>query len=143
MESKMMRRILTAGVVAGALAVMSPALHAQEQTTTTSESTTTTSNGMMPPPPPMAAPMPGYADFGYQMDNYAARRGYNEGYDKGVSDHDTGHSFRYKDDNNYRHPMGYHGGPMSKDEYDRIYREAYVHGYERGYRRSADSRTAR
>lgn len=110
-------------------------LNAQDsQSTTTSETTTTTTDGA---PPVVLEVRPGYADFHYEADNYAAHRGYNEGYDKGVSDHDTGHSFRYKDDNSYRHPMGDNRGTMSKADYDRIYREAYVRGYTRGYRRSA------
>jgi hypothetical protein len=114
----------------------SATLNAQDAQTTTSSETTTTTNGMTPLPP-LVAPMPGYETFGYTADNYAAHRGYNEGYNKGISDHDTGHSFRYKDDNSYRHPMGYKGGPISKSEYERVYREAYVHGYQKGYRRSA------
>jgi hypothetical protein len=113
-------------------------LNAQDsQTTTTSESTTTTTDGAPAQPAVVLEVRPGYADFHYTADNYAAHRGYNEGYDKGISDHDTGHSFRYKDDNSYRHPMGDNQGAMPKADYDRIYREAYVRGYERGYRHSA------
>jgi hypothetical protein len=123
-----------------ALFVAGPALlHAQDaqQTTTSESTTTTTTDGAARPPAVVLEVRPGYADFHYEAGNYAAHRGYNEGFDKGVSDHDTGHSFRYKDDNSYRHPMGDNQGAMSKGDYDRIYREAYVHGYERGFRRSA------
>ena len=133
-------------VFGGVIAATGVTAHAQEQTTTPSESMTTTTNGA--PPPPMAmqdmpAPQPGYETFGYPMNDRARRRGYNDGYDKGISDHDTGHSFRYKDDNAYRHPEGYMNGPMPKDVYEREYREAFVNGYEKGYRRSADSPRAR
>jgi len=118
------------------LLACSTRLNAQDSQTTTTSETTTTSNGA-PAPGVVLEVRPGYADFHYDASNYAAHRGYNEGFDKGVSDHDTGHSFRYKDDNSYRHPMGDNHGGMSKGDYDRIYREAYVRGYERGYRRSA------
>jgi hypothetical protein len=84
--------------------------------------------------PGMPPPSPGYRDFGYAPDNFAAHRGYNDGYDKGISDHNTGHSYRPTSDHYYNHPIGYAGGPLSKHEYDRIYREAFLHGYERGYR---------
>ena len=116
------------------LLACSARLNAQDtQTTTTSESTTTTTNGMPAPPAEVTLEVrPGYADYHYAADNYAAHRGYNEGYDKGVSDHDTGHSFRYKDDNSYRHPMGDNRGGLSKSEYDRIYREAWNEAEKRG-----------
>jgi hypothetical protein len=92
----------------------------------------------MPPPPGTQMPeaMPGYAEFGYAPDNYAAHRGYNDGYNKGISDHDTGHSYRPTSDHYYNHPIGYAGGAVSHSEYDRIYKEAFLHGYERGYRRA-------
>lgn len=116
------------------------ALHAQDaQTTTTRETTTTTNQAVPPPPPPpetttvIAAPMPGFTDY-YSVDNYAAHRGYNDGYNKGISDHNTGHSYRPTSDHYYNHPIGYNGGPTSKDEYDRVYREAFLKGYEHGYR---------
>jgi hypothetical protein len=91
-----------------------------------------------PPPPPggqmQGEPLPGYGDFGYRPDDYAARNGYHDGYDKGMSDHNTGHSFRPTSDHYYNHPIGYHG-QIPHHEYDRIYREAFLHGYERGYKR--------
>jgi len=119
------------------------ALHAQDQqqtttthesttsdngmATTTRESTTTTSGSVGPV-------SPGYADFGYAPDNVAAHHGYTDGYDKGISDHNTGHSYRPTSDHYYNHPIGYSSGAMSHDDYNRIYREAFLHGYERGYR---------
>jgi hypothetical protein len=143
---------LTSGLMlTGALAPAAQA-QVQEQTTTTrqttmspdgttpvvsSETTTTRSDGMAPAPP-LAAPMPGYETFGYSTDNYAAHRGYNDGYDKGVSDHNTGHSYRPTSDHYYNHPIGFNGGPVTQDEYNRVYREAFLHGYERGYRNSTN-----
>jgi hypothetical protein len=121
-----------------AFSIVAPALHAQDaqQTTTTRESTTTTDVGAPPlPPEQMAAPMPGYAEFGYKDDNFAAHRGYNDGYNKGISDRSTGHSYRPTSDRYYNHPIGYNGGGISKGEYDRVYREAFLHGYERGFRK--------
>jgi hypothetical protein len=82
----------------------------------------------------MAPPAPGYGTYGYAPENMAAHHGYNDGYDKAISDRTTGHSYRPTSDHYYNHPIGYPGGPMSKHEYDRIYREAFLHGYERGYR---------
>jgi hypothetical protein len=104
-----------------------PRLHAQamQQQTTTTRTTTTTTDSM-----------PGYADFGYTNDNYAAHHGYQDGYNKGISDHNTGHSFRPTSDHYYNHPIGYNGGPESQSDYNRIYREAFLHGYERGYRQA-------
>jgi hypothetical protein len=79
---------------------------------------------------------PGYADFGFAPDNVAAHHGYTDGYDKGISDHNTGHSYRPTSDHYYNHPIGYDGGALSHDEYNRIYRDAFLKGYERGYRKA-------
>lgn len=139
-------RSLFAGMAFAAGLVMaggtSVALHAQDQQTTTTRESTTSDNGVATTTResttttsgPLGAPSPGYADFGYQPDNVAAHRGYNDGYDKGISDHNTGHSYRPTSDHYYNHPIGYNGGALSKDEYNRIYKEAFLHGYERGYR---------
>jgi hypothetical protein len=125
--------IAAAGVMLSA-GLAAQTVYAQDTQTTTTRETTTTTEGMQGPPSQMEAPMPGYADFGYAPDNYAAHRGYNDGYNKGMSDHNTGHSYRPTSDHYYNHPIGYNGGALSHDEYNRIYREAFLHGYERGYR---------
>ncbi len=113
-----------AGGIALALGSTTPLLaQMQEQQTTVTRTTTTTDT-------------PGYADFGYAADNVAAHNGYHDGYDKGISDRSTGHSYRPTNDHYYTHPIGYVKGntPMTKDQYERVYREAFLHGYERGYK---------
>jgi hypothetical protein len=47
----------------------------------------------------------------------------------------TGHNFRPTHDSNYKHAPEYGHPPIRRDEYKNIYREAYVHGYEKGYGR--------
>jgi hypothetical protein len=47
----------------------------------------------------------------------------------------TGHNFRPTHDSNYKHAPEYGHPPIQRDEYKNIYREAYVHGYEKGYGR--------
>jgi hypothetical protein len=138
---------MTTGLLtAGGLATKAHAQEPVQQTTTTRETTTNADGtGSMTrestttttaPAGPLGAPMPGYTDFGYAPDNYAAHHGYNDGYDKGISDHNTGHSYRPTSDHYYNHPIGYNGGPISQKDYDRIYKEAFLHGYERGYRKA-------
>ena len=99
----------------------------QEQQTTVTRTTTTSMSSD-----------PGYSDFGYANDNVAAHNGYHDGYDKGISDHNTGHTFRPTNDHYYTHPIGYVKGttPMTKDQYEKVYREAFLHGYERGYKKA-------
>ncbi len=140
MNAKIIRGTMLSMAIGGAmLLAATPKMYAQEQTTTTSESTTVRTEGGVPPGPPMAmaAPDPGYADNGWGMDNMAARHGYNDGFDKGLGDKQAGHSYRPQNVHLYNHPTGYQGGPMSKSEYDRIYKEAFLKGYERGFRRGA------
>jgi len=87
-----------------------------------------------PPPVDNQPPIPGYADYGYKLDEYAAYNGYHDGYDKGMSDRNTGHSYRPTEDHIYNDPPGFKGGKYSRDEYKKVYREAFLRGYERGYR---------
>lgn len=79
---------------------------------------------------------PGYR---YQEQNEspdnAAHWGYQDGFNDGSHDRVTGHSFRPTHDSNYKHAPEYGHPPIRRDEYKNIYREAYVHGYEKGYGR--------
>jgi hypothetical protein len=91
------------------------------------------------PPPPRDLPPadPGYSEY-YHEDNaapnYAARVGYHDGWADGRHDKETGHSFRPTQDDHYKNAPEYGHPPMGRKEYKDIYRQAYVHGYERGYR---------
>lgn len=66
--------------------------------------------------------------------NFGARRGYSTGYEMGVSDRTTGHSYRPTHLDEFKHipdpPPG-----VSRDEFKHVYREAFVRGYQRGYGR--------
>jgi hypothetical protein len=77
---------------------------------------------------------PGYR-YQQQYESPAAHWGYQDGFNDGSRDRATGHSFRPTHDSNYKHAPEYERVPISRDEYKNIYREAYVHGYEKGYRR--------
>jgi hypothetical protein len=81
------------------------------------------------------------ADFRPEGDRYrdgyidsARRFGHEDGYNDGVNDRRTGHSFRPTHDDNYRHATrGYYPGLGSKNYYKQIYREGYEQGYRQGY----------
>jgi hypothetical protein len=69
----------------------------------------------------------GYADS-------PRRFGYQDGYNDGVNDRRTGHSFRPTHDDSYHHAdRGYYPGFGSKNYYKQIYREGYEQGYRQGY----------
>lgn len=78
----------------------------------------------------------GYGEY-YQEQgrpNFGARRGYSIGFDMGVSDRRTGHSFRPTHLDEFKHvPEAPPGVP--RDEFKHFYREAFVRGYQRGYGR--------
>jgi hypothetical protein len=62
------------------------------------------------------------------------RFGFQDGYNDGVNDRRTGHSFRPTHDDNYHHAdRGYYPGFGSKNYYKQIYREGYEDGYRQGY----------
>jgi hypothetical protein len=67
--------------------------------------------------------------------DYAAHWGYRDGFTDGSHDRATGHSFRPTHDGAYKLAPEYGQSPLGRDEYKTIYREAYVRGYEKGYRR--------
>lgn len=70
---------------------------------------------------------------GYGADS-ARRFGYQDGYNDGLADRRTGHSFRPTHDDNYRHAdRGYYSGFGNKNYYKQVYREGYAQGYQQGY----------
>jgi hypothetical protein len=83
-------------------------------------------------------PQPGYGLF-YQdsagAPNVASRWGYNDGWEDGR--HDRNHGELAKVDEKERYTMppehGVHAG-MTRDQYIKVYRAAYMHGYEHGSR---------
>jgi hypothetical protein len=79
--------------------------------------------------------------YGYRNSDPADRTaqrarsyGYNDGLAEGERDRRTGHSFRPTHSDRYEDASdhGNHDG-MSRDQFKGIYREAYFHGYQRGY----------
>ena len=82
------------------------------------------------------APQPGYynSDPASQTAQRARSYGYHDGLADGERDRVTGHSFRPTHSDRYEDATdhGDHFG-MSRDEFKRIYREAYFRGYQRGY----------
>jgi hypothetical protein len=78
---------------------------------------------------------PGYRYQQQQNESPAAHWGYQDGFNDGSHDRATGHSFRPTHDGNYKHAPAYEHLAMPRDQYKNIYREAYVHGYEKGYGR--------
>ena len=78
---------------------------------------------------------PSYQRAGRVSRTTAAHWGYQDGFTDGSHDRATGHSFRPTHDSAYKHAPEYGHPPIGRDEYKNIYREAYVHGYEKGYGR--------
>jgi hypothetical protein len=77
----------------------------------------------------------GYSRGGYNYENNVARRfGYQDGYNEGLNDRRTGHSYRPTHDSSYRHAdRGYEHNFGSRGYYKQVYREAYMQGYSRGF----------
>lgn len=78
----------------------------------------------------------GYNDY-YQENgnsNMVARQGYAAGFSQGESDFREHHSFRPTKVDTYKHvpdsPKGY-----KRDDFKRLYREAFERGYSKGYGR--------
>lgn len=70
---------------------------------------------------------------GYGLNN-ARQYGYQDGYNDGLRDRQTGHSFRPTHDDNYRDAnRGWDSRMVSSNDYKYAYRQAYSNGYERGY----------
>jgi hypothetical protein len=75
----------------------------------------------------------GYYRGGYAL-NTARQFGYQDGYNDGLRDRQTGHSFRPTHDDNYHDAnRGWDPRLVSRDDYKFAYRQAYSNGYERGY----------
>ena len=78
----------------------------------------------------------GYDDYYHEngQANMAARQGYMAGFQQGESDNNNHHSFRPTHVDSYKHvpesPKG-----INRDDFKRIYREAFQRGYEKGYGR--------
>jgi hypothetical protein len=83
-------------------------------------------------------PDPGYGLY-YQdsagAPNLASRWGYNDGWEDGRRDRNHGDTAQVQEKDRYTIPPdhGVHPG-MTRDQYIRIYRQAYTHGYEHGSR---------
>lgn len=76
----------------------------------------------------------GYYNRGYYGNSAARRFGYQDGYEDGLNDRRTGHSYRPMHDSSFRHAdRGYERNFGSKNYYKQVYREAYEQGYSRGY----------
>lgn len=81
----------------------------------------------------------GYDSYYHEGADTASRArqwGYRDGLVDGRKDREHGHSFRPTQDDRYEDASdhGDHHG-MSRQEWKNLYRDAYVHGYERGYGR--------
>lgn len=77
------------------------------------------------------------ADFDYdRYPSKAHRVGYQDGFNDGVRDYRTGHSFRPAHSDHFEDAdHGYDLSLGSKSYYQQNYRNAYRQGYERGYSR--------
>ena len=64
--------------------------------------------------------------------NFGARRGYAVGFDMGVSDRRTGHSYRPTHLDEFKH-IPEAPADVPRDEFKHFYREAFIRGYQRGY----------
>jgi hypothetical protein len=72
---------------------------------------------------------------GYGVDS-ARRFGSQDGFNDGLRDRRTGHSFRPTHDDNFKHAdRGYNRSFGSKSYYKQVYRESYEQGYDSGWRR--------
>lgn len=83
-------------------------------------------------------PQPGYSLY-YQdsagAPNVASRWGYNDGWEDGRHDRNHGETAKVEEKERYTMPPehGVHAG-MTRDQYIKVYRQAYMHGYEHGSR---------
>ena len=83
-------------------------------------------------------PQPGYGLY-YQdsagAPNVASRWGYNDGWEDGRHDRNHGETAKVEEKERFTMPPdhGVHAG-MTRDQYIKVYRQAYMHGYEHGSR---------
>lgn len=74
-----------------------------------------------------------YRDRAYMAD-LARRVGRSDGFNAGLNDRRTGHSYRPTHDRNYKHAdNGYEWRFGNKNDYKAFYREGFVNGYQDGY----------
>lgn len=75
----------------------------------------------------------GGTGYAYGMSS-AQQFGSQDGYNDGLRDRQTGHSFRPTHDSNYKHAdRGYDPRFGNKNQYKAYYRQAYQQGYQQGY----------
>lgn len=67
------------------------------------------------------------------MSSIARQNGYRDGQNDGVKDHNTGHSFRPTQGDNYKNAPGYSSSMGDRQQYKDMYRQAYQQGYQLGY----------
>jgi hypothetical protein len=65
--------------------------------------------------------------------NVASRWGYNDGWEDGRHDRNHGETAQAQEKDRYTIPPD-HGSRVPRDQYIRMYRQAYLHGYEHGSR---------
>ena len=78
-----------------------------------------------------------YGGYGYGYDRDARQRGFDDGFEKGREDARDGdrydarrHKWYREGDRGYKREFG------PREVYERVYRDAFLEGYERGYRGS-------
>ena len=83
-------------------------------------------------------PDPGYGLYYHDTaaaPNAATRWGYHDGWEEGRHDRNHGDPGDSKQKAHYLTPPDHGGHPgMTRDQYEKIYRTAYNHGYEHGSR---------
>lgn len=80
----------------------------------------------------------GYGTYGYQA---ARDRGYQDGLQTGANDANRRQSYDPQRSHYYRNATdGYNGSFGNKDAYRRAYRDAFVRGYDEGFRRYSGNR---
>ena len=89
------------------------------------------------PGPFVPLPDPGYGLYYHDTGapNVPARWGYHDGWTDGRHDRNHGDTLVVQDKEQYKMPPE-HGGHLgiTRDNYIKAYREAYIHGYEHGSR---------
>jgi hypothetical protein len=83
-------------------------------------------------------PDPGYGLYYHDTQgapNVTVRWGYHDGWTDGRHDRNHGDTHRAQDKEHYLMPPDHGAHPgMTHDQYVKAYRDAYIHGYERGTR---------
>jgi hypothetical protein len=86
----------------------------------------------------MPPPDPGYGLYYHGNEGLlekATRWGYHDGWKQGHEDRALGHDSSPKGGANFQKPPDHGKVPgLSREEYERVYQSAFLHGYEHGYR---------